>query len=104
MTYTSTDLSGNSEGHFPVNWNHAHLPPGQISRSKQGLTCRRDSLLLMPLLFSLLSFPVAAQEIGTLGETEQVTSASAPRSGLGDDVLEQVETQLATFLGPWQQS
>ena len=83
MTYTSTDLSGNSEGHFPVNWNHEHLPPGQISRSKQGLTCRRDSLLLMPLLFSLLSFPVAAQEIGTLGGNGTSNQRARPALGIG---------------------
>jgi hypothetical protein len=66
MIYASTDRSGNSDGHFVVNWNHEHLLPGRISRSKQRQTCRGDSLLLLLLLFSLLSFPVAAQEIGTL--------------------------------------
>jgi hypothetical protein len=54
-----------------------------LSRSKQGLTCRRDSLLLMPLLFSLLSFPVAAQEIGTLGGNGTSNQRQRQRPALG---------------------
>jgi hypothetical protein len=44
------------------------LLPGRISRSQQRQTCRleRNSRLRLLLLFSLLSVPVAAQEIGTL--------------------------------------
>ena len=65
MTYTSTDPSGKSGCHFVVNGDHEHLLPGRISRSKQRKTCRlgRNSRLLLLLL---LSFPLAAQEIGTL--------------------------------------
>jgi hypothetical protein len=68
MTYTSRDPLGNSGCHFGVNWDHEHLLPGWISRSKQRKTCRlgRNSRLLWLLLSSLLSFPLAAQEIGTL--------------------------------------
>ena len=49
-------------------WNYEHLLPGRISRSKKRQTCWLEvySVFLFLLLFSLLSFPLAAQEIGTL--------------------------------------
>jgi hypothetical protein len=70
-----------------VHWNYEHLLPGRISDLMQRQTCRvwGNSMLLLLLLFSLLSFPVAAQEIGTLTLVEgslQVIRGTAVLKGV----------------------